>query len=251
MTENQFIREYKRFLEDYSNPEKAKKEKAYLYSDLKHYGTTSAERKKFGRKYAKWIKRLSKNEVIKLTKTFWNQGSFEERMMGLYILTSHKEKLNLGDMRLVEKLMRESGGWVYLDSLIIPIMQHILGENPSAKKYLKSWIKDQDYWVRRSALLAQLLFFREGVGGDKDLFFDLAKSQFDESWIDGVYKDLETRKRARFFIRKAIGWVLREMSRKDPDSVVKFLNENKEKVSGLSYREGSRNLPYKFKIKLT
>lgn len=47
---------------------------------------------------------------------------------------------------------------------------------------------------------------------------------------------------SEFFIRKAIGWVLREYGKTSPDSVIAFLQENKDNLSGLSYKEGSRIL---------
>jgi 3-methyladenine DNA glycosylase AlkD len=246
----EFLLKYKKFLEKNYNPARAKKEKEYLYSDLKHYGIPSAKRGKFCNQFDKEILALSKPDALKLAKEAWSEDSFEERMFGLNVLYLHINELDLTDMPLIEKIMRESRGWALLDSSIISYMPAILEKYPSAISYLKKWIKDRDYWVRRSALLAQLLFFREENRGNKRLFFDMAESQLDESWIDQEYKDTLTRKRARFFIRKAIGWVLRDMSKKDPQSVVWFLNKNKAKLSGLSYKEGSRKLPEKFKKEL-
>ena len=82
------------------------------------------------------------------------------------------------------------------------------------------------------------------------MHLDLAKSQFDESWIDSVYKTTDDKKRARFFIRKAIGWSLRELGNNDPKAAFEFLSENKTKMSGLSFRDGSRRLPPEYRNKL-
>lgn len=46
-----------------------------------------------------------------------------------------------------------------------------------------------------------------------------------------------------FFIRKAIGWVLREVSKKRPKLVFEFLREHRAEVSGLTLREGAKYLP--------
>jgi 3-methyladenine DNA glycosylase AlkD len=241
-----YLLDLSKFLKDNSNRERAEKEKAYLYSDLKHYGVSSPVGHNFFLMHKKFLTSLSKSEAIKLTTHLWSQPSFEERTSALGVLGQHLAQLDHTDMPLIEKLMRESKGWALLDSLIIPFMPTILQKSPKTYAYLEKWIKDSDYWVRRSALLAQLLFFRQGKGGKPDLFFKFAKSQFDESWIDENYKNTLQRSRARFFIRKAIGWTLREMSAKNPEVVVEFLNENKSKMSGLSYREGSRKLPPKY-----
>jgi 3-methyladenine DNA glycosylase AlkD len=54
----------------------------------------------------------------------------------------------------------------------------------------------------------------------------------------------------RWFIQKAIGWVLREMSKKWPDEVYQFLQKNKRKMSSLSFREGSRKLAESYRKQL-
>jgi 3-methyladenine DNA glycosylase AlkD len=244
------LEQYKAYLVKNFDPVRAEKEKAYLYSDLKHYGIPSPVRGKYCTGFDKEITALSKKEALKLAKKAWAAESFEEKMFGLGILNLHLAELDLTDMPFIEQIMRESRGWALLDSSIVPFMPTILTKFPSAYSYLKKWIKDKDFWVRRSALLAQLLFFRANKGGDKKLFFDFAKSQFDETWIDKEYKATLMRSRARFFIRKAIGWILRDMSVKDPESVVKFLNENKGQMSGLSYKEGSRKLTPAYKKQL-
>lgn len=237
-----FIKDYRQYLEKNFNAERAVQEKRYLYSDLKHYGVSVWKITAYAKSQKKFIANLSKPKLLQLIKSLWQQPSHEEKSLALEFLNFGAGKLTIKDMPLIERLMLECRGWALLDSLIVPLMPGILTKDKTAYGYLTKWIKDDDFWVRRSALLAQLLFFRNGVGGDKNLFFKLAESQFDESWIDKVYSDSLTRSRARFFIRKAIGWILREMSIKDPKSVRQFLVKNKTKMSGLSFKEGSRKL---------
>ncbi|MFC1622047.1 DNA alkylation repair protein [Patescibacteria group bacterium] len=249
-------KEYIKFLKENANSERAEKGKAYLYSNLEHYGVDTWTGREFFKKHKKEILDLSKEKALEVTKFYWEKPSFEERSFGLKILKAHKKELTTNDMPLIEKMMRESEGWAFLDSLIIPIMPVILDKNPKAYSYLKKWIKDDDFWVRRSALLAQIMFFRENRG-NKKLFYDLAVSQFDESWIDEKYAKYKSDpkhylhpKRAKFFIRKAIGWATREISHKDPKGAYKFLKKYKDQMSGLSFRDGSRKLPDEYKNKL-
>ncbi|MBP7859903.1 DNA alkylation repair protein [Patescibacteria group bacterium] len=245
-----FLEDFKKFLIENSDKERAKWDKQYLYSDLIHHGITSPIAKEFNRRWKKELATLSKYEMLKLANNLWNKKSFSEKNMALNILNLHVEKLDIKDMPLIEKIMRESRGWALLDSSIIPFMPHLLQKDRRIYSYLKKWINDNDFWVRRSAILSQLLFFRKGVGGDKKLFFEFAERQFDESWINKIYKDKLQNKRAKFFIRKAIGWTLRDMSLKDPQSVFNFLKENRNKMSGLSFREGSRKLSKDLQEKL-
>ncbi len=250
MDQTEFIREYKQFLNDNFNPERAEEDKAYLYSDLKHYGISSPVSKTFFSKHKKYLASISKADAIKMVKYLWSKPSHEEKNGALTVLHLHLKELEVSDMPLIEELMRGCKGWALLDNLIIPAMPTLLKKDKKTYSYLRKWIMDKDFWVRRSALLAQLLFFRAGTGGDTQLFFKLAQSQFDESWINKAYKDKLQNSRAKFFIRKAIGWTLREMSLKNPQVVFNFLKENKSKMSGLSLREGSRRLPKDLQKKL-
>jgi 3-methyladenine DNA glycosylase AlkD len=91
---------------------------------------------------------------------------------------------------------------------------------------LPRWSRDEDLWVRRSSLLAHLLPMRRG-DGDLDAFLELA---------------LPLAAEKEFFIRKAIGWVLREASKKRPDEVYRILLAHRDELSGLSLREAAKRL---------
>jgi 3-methyladenine DNA glycosylase AlkD len=241
---------FKKYLNEHKDTARAQKEKAYLYSDLVHFGITATEMGNYFKSIKKKIDSLEKPKWVELLLNLWKQDSYEEKMLGLFVLNEHKQELTPEDRKLIEKLMRESKGWAFLDSFIIQVMPELLKKYPITYEWLKDWIKEDDFWVRRSALLAQLLFFRKNEACDKNLFFKMAESQLDEKWIDSIYKSTQDRARARFFIRKAIGWCLRDMSAKDPEGVIQFLNKNKNMLSGLSYREGSRKLSEDYKKKL-
>jgi 3-methyladenine DNA glycosylase AlkD len=88
--------------------------------------------------------------------------------------------------------------------------------------------------MRRASLISQILLFREGKG-DKELFFRLAEEMIEER---------------EFFIRKAIGWTLREMSKADPQAAFDFLLRVKDRASGLTLREGAKRLPDEMRNKV-
>lgn len=235
-------KDYLNYLKKNENKERAIKEKAYLYSSFDHYGLSSTQMGNYFKTLNKDIAKLTHKDLYEYVNYFWQRPSHEEKELALHFLNQRATDLTIKDMPLIEKLMRESKGWVYLDSLIIPLMPEIISKNKEGYDYLRKWIKDDDFWVRRSALLAQLFFFRKGEGGDKKLFYELAESQLDESWINNIYKDKLENSRAKFFIRKAIGWMLRDMSIKDPKSVIEFVEKNKSKMAGLTVKEALRKI---------
>ena len=92
---------------------------------------------------------------------------------------------------------------------------------------LDLWAKDDDFWIRRSALLALLLPLRRGEG-DWRRFVRYADGMLDER---------------EFFIRKAIGWILRETSKRSPKRVADFLELRLARTSGVTFREAVKYLP--------
>jgi 3-methyladenine DNA glycosylase AlkD len=87
------------------------------------------------------------------------------------------------------------------------------------------WATDEDFWVRRSSLLCELRAIR--TGGSLDRF--------------GARADLMLAER-EFFIRKAIGWVLREAGKRRPDEVVTWLEPRVHRASGVTMREAVKYL---------
>jgi 3-methyladenine DNA glycosylase AlkD len=88
------------------------------------------------------------------------------------------------------------------------------------------WATDDDFWIRRSSLLAELRSIRAGAGLDRFL-----------ARADRMLEERE------FFIRKAIGWVLREAGRRRPDEVASWLAPRTHRSSGVTMREAVKRLP--------
>jgi 3-methyladenine DNA glycosylase AlkD len=151
------------------------------------------------------------------------------------VLELRKGELRSEDIGLIEELLRESRGWALVDNLAASVAGDLVERFPQKlAAVLDRWAKDDDFWLRRSALLALLLPLRRG-GGDFDRFCRYA---------DGMLEEKE------FFIRKAIGWVLRETARKTPERVVGWLLPRAARASGLTLREACKHLPARDKQRI-
>ncbi len=128
-----------------------------------------------------------------------------------------------------------------MDEIALRIVAPLVSSDKYIWDEIKSWIKEKNYWKRRVVILCQIPQFRQGKG-DLKTFSGCVVSQFDEKE--------DWNKEERFFIRKAIGWALRELSKTKPDWIVDFVNDNKNDMSGLTYREATRKLPDDFKAQL-
>jgi 3-methyladenine DNA glycosylase AlkD len=194
-------------------PERAAKERAYLKSSLEHFGTSVP---------------AIRAVAVRLVEVLWSQPVHERRMLAVEVLDRYPDRLAPADLGLVERLVRESKTWALVDGLAADVAGRIVLAAPDdavVGATLDRWAGDDDFWVRRSALLAELKVLRDG--GDFSRFARHADAMLDEK---------------EFFIRKAIGWVLRETARTRPDEVVAWLVPRVSLASGVTLREAVKPL---------
>jgi 3-methyladenine DNA glycosylase AlkD len=151
----------------------------------------------------------------------------ERRMAAVEILTLAAPRLAAADLTTVERLLRESGTWALVDGLACNVAGEIALRDPQGWPLIDGWATDADFWVRRSALLALLRGIRADLP-DLPRFTRYAEPMLAER---------------EFFIRKAIGWVLREISRREPAWVASWTELHVSEMSGVTFREAVRRLP--------
>jgi 3-methyladenine DNA glycosylase AlkD len=207
--------------------ERAAQEKRYLKSDLEHLGVTVPALRKVVVAFLRARPGLDHDDVVGLARALWRKPIHERRAAAIEVLELHKKQLRPEDVGLIEELLREARGWALVDNLAASIAGDLAERFPrELAAVLDRWAKDDDFWLRRSALLALLLPLRRG-GGDFERFCRYA---------DGMLEEKE------FFIRKAIGWVLRDTAKKTPKRVVDWLLPRAARASGLTVREACKPL---------
>jgi 3-methyladenine DNA glycosylase AlkD len=201
--------------------------KAYLKSELSFYGTTMPEIRRAANDYAREHPDLTRVELRKIVDDLWTTDVFELRSAGVALLSKYAELLTERDLTWLVAFVRRSKTWAHVDWLAADVIGGVVGESRTALRRLPGWGRDENFWVRRTALLAQLRPLSHEAG-DFPLFARLAAPMLGER---------------EFFIRKAIGWVLREVSKKRADLTFVFLREHRDEVSGLTLAEGAKYLP--------
>lgn len=176
-----------------------------------------------------------RHELIALAERLWDAGVYDLRLAAIDALRVHIELLEAGDFRTLERFVREAQTWALLDTLSISVLGPLVERYPELVSTLDRWAEDEDFWVRRQAMLALLPALRRG-GGDFERFAGYADAMLDEH---------------EFFIRKVIGWVLREVSKKRPGLVVEWLAPRTGRASGVTFREAVKYLPPEDKARLT
>jgi 3-methyladenine DNA glycosylase AlkD len=214
-------------LRSLASAERATAEKAYLKSDLVFLGVpvpavrgvvTDAARSRPG---------LDRGDVLAWARALWREPVHEPRTAAIELLRRHVKMLEPDDLALVETWVRQSRSWAYVDSLAGDVAGTIAQRHAAAWPLIDVWATDPDFWVRRSALLALLPGIRHGQP-DLERFERYATPMLAEK---------------EFFVRKAIGWVLRETAKRDPAYVTTWTRDHLDAMSGVTFREAVRRLP--------
>jgi len=205
--------------------ERAAGERAYLKSDLEFIGATVWQTRGVVKEFLAEHDRLTHDEVVALADALWRKPIHERRAAAIETLEAHADLLGPADLPLLERLIRDSRTWALVDELAGDLVARMLVEHPEIGSTLERWARDDDFWVRRSALLAHLRRVR--AGEELGAFADQA-----DAMLDG----------REFFIRKAIGWVLREAGKRRPHEVVAWLEPRVHRASGVTMREAVKYL---------
>ena len=230
----QWIRDLSRNLKTVADPFRSPEQKRYLKSPYKFYGV----RKPFIDRIALQFKRqnvdISPALLDGLINSLWKSDYHEEKSLAIALLRHFSQKWHTGTLNLVDHIVGEVTGWDHLDELAIHVLGPLIHKGHAPISYLETCVDNSNVWKRRAALIAQISYLRKGEG-DIALQFNLCLKHLHEK---------------EFFIRKAIGWSLRELSKKKPEEVFEFLKTHKMQISSVTFREASRNLPVQFKSQL-
>jgi 3-methyladenine DNA glycosylase AlkD len=210
-----------------ATPDRAVQEKRYLKSDLDFLGARVWQIRAAVKEIANEQRDLTHDALVALVEELWATPVHERRMASVMLLDRFSGLLTVRDLPLMERLVRESKTWALVDFLAGDVLGALVAREPGAvSRVMDRWATDADFWVRRASLLAELRPIRGGAPLDR--FLGRAEPMLTER---------------EFFIRKVIGWVLREAGKRRPDEVTAWLAQRTHRASGVTMREAVRYLP--------
>lgn len=207
----------------HANPQRAAEQQAYMKSRLPYWGLPKAESDRISKELCKKAPPKTNEEYRQTLSSLIYQATHrEEWYAALLYAQLFKTYMTEENIPLYLDIIRFTQWWDMVDEISVHIVGKILQGNPALQSYLDTWITDENLWIRRTALLAQLKY------KEKTDFALLSELIF------AVAHERE------FFITKAIGWALREYSYTAPEAVMAFVASHKEKLAPLSIRQATR-----------
>ena len=212
-----------------ADPAKAPQMQRYMKSAMPYYGVNGATQKRVWRQVFAAHPLESCDEMQRVVLDLWRNARYREERYAAIALSDalrHGGCQTLEAVPMYEEMIVTGAWWDYVDWIASHQLGAILRHDPKRMKPLmRRWAKAGDsLWKRRAAILCQIRFKTET---DLDLLYACIES------------NLEDRD---FFIRKAIGWALRQYAWVDPKEVARYVRANRTRLSPLSVREALKNL---------
>lgn len=215
-----FVEEAVRLFHEHANPELAGPMRKYMKDHFPFLGIKAPVRKELS-------KRLLKEQGIPddwetVVRQLWAMPEREFQYVAMDLLEKVKKKLEAGHLRLVEELITTKSWWDTVDYLAAHTVGTLFRLFPALIALTNErWIASGNLWLQRTTLLFQLSY-KENT--DQELLFSNIR----------IYKDSQ-----EFFIKKAIGWSLREYAKTDADAVLRFVEQTP--LASLSRREALKH----------
>ena len=215
-------------LADRADPLAAAGMQRYMKSRMPYYGVRTEPLRRICRETFRRIPLESYERWHDTTRALWRGARYrEERYCAIELCHSplYAPYQTLRALPLYEEMIVTGAWWDLVDGLAPYRLGHLLATEPGAMKpVLIEWASHDDIWKRRSAILAQLRF--KGAT-DPTLLYACIEPSLDSR---------------EFFLRKAIGWALRDYAWHDPAAVERYVEANRWRLSPLSRREALKNL---------
>jgi 3-methyladenine DNA glycosylase AlkD len=219
-----FIAQLQEIFFAHSNSSIAMGQSAYLKHKFQFLGIKKPQRSELEKIVISQHKIMHENDLIDLVCALWKLPYREFHYTALTILIKYKKLWTINMLPVLEMLITQNSWWDSVDTIATQMVGMFLQKYPDYQEYTNTWLMSNNIWLQRTALLYQLKY----------------KKQTDTQRLFAYIKVLMHHK--DFFIRKAIGWSLREYSKTNKQEVAEFLREHKAHLSNLSYREASKYL---------
>ena len=208
-----------------ADPARARQMAAYMKTDMAFYGVQTPARRQVLRTLRAQVSITTSEDYDAAIRALWSGHHREEKYLAIDLAIAERRFIASEHLGLYRSLVVEGAWWDLVDPVASRLVGAVLADEPDrTEPVVAAWVVDEDLWSRRTALLCRLRH-RERTDAAR-LFHHCLLRAGDEE----------------FFVRKAIGWALREYAKTDPEAVRAFLLDHRDALAALSFREAAKHL---------
>ncbi|MGN9761489.1 DNA alkylation repair protein [Streptomyces sp. SD31] len=207
-----------------ADPRRAATARAYMKDVAPFLGIPTPERRALSRTVLQGTPRPDETDCTAVALRCWQLPEREYHYFAVDYLRRHVGRCSSGFLPVARHLVTTVSWWDTVDALAAHVVGGLVAADPKLTADMDAWIVDDDLWVARTALLHQLRY-KERTDTERLFTYCMRQSGHPD-----------------FFIRKAIGWCLREYAKTDPEAVRAFLARERGRFAPLSVREALKNI---------
>lgn len=201
-----YLAEYQHQLHSAADPIRAAGMAAYMKQHFSFIGIpTPVRRKLIQAVEVAAMQQCSEADLLELAQALWQQPEREFHYCAIELLVRGHAKLSLSAVPVLEQLICTQSWWDSVDTLASKVVGNLARREPAFISQLDQWQTSKHLWLRRTAIIYQLAWKADT---------DTARL-FEACRVNSADTD--------FFIRKAIGWALRQYARTAPQAVIEFV----------------------------
>ncbi len=207
-----------------ADPVRAAGARAYMRDQFPFLGITNPRLTELNRDVLAGLSEPSEADLVAVSIACWAKP---EREYQYFACTYLRRYVRVGSSALLatlRELITTKSWWDTVDTLAAHTVGPLVNAHPVLVEAMDAWVIDENMWLARAAILHQLRY-RERTDTER---------LFRYCTIQASHRD--------FFIRKAIGWALRDYARTDPDAVRRYVEQHRSILAPLSVREASKHL---------
>lgn len=218
------VAEARAALEAVAEPGQAGPMAAYMQGQFPFLGVSAPRRRAAQKPVLDGLNGADAGELLAFAHLCWAVEERELQYVAADALRRHQRVLGADDLGAVAGLITTRSWWDTVDTLAAHVVGPLVLRHPELVEVMDRWVVDPNIWLARTAILHQLLY-KERTDATR-LF----------AYADRRAADTE------FFIRKALGWALRQYARVDPEAVRGYVESRGDRLSGLTRREALKRL---------
>ncbi len=213
------------------NPDRGREMSAYMKNRFPFVGVQAPLRRELGKDFIKHLNHPELSKVEALVYQLWDLPEREYQYIALQLLEQVKNKLTPSHLEFLTDLVVKKSWWDSIDWLAPKIIGTLLTNYPELiEEYIPIWIESENIWINRTAVLFQLKY----------------KTETDFELLTNIIDHLKHKN--EFFVKKAIGWALREYSKTDANAVSSYIKQ--ANLQPLSEKEGLKYIHKNKKLKV-
>jgi len=207
-----------------ADADRAAAARAYMRDQFPFLGIPAPLQRSLTRKVLAGLDKPDEEDLRAVALGCWALAEREYQYFACTWLRRHAKICSAGFLDTARHLIVTKAWWDTVDTLAAHLVGPLVARHPELASTMDTWVRDNDMWLVRTAILHQIRY-KEST--------DVARL-FRYCTARAGHRD--------FFIRKAIGWALREYAKTDPAAVRAYVRAHEAQLSGLSIREALKNL---------